>query len=416
MITKLVNGDTVLVKHPIFTDGKWEKGQILKSNDHYEIRLFNSRKILFIINKTDIVYDVSIIKVDPYFKIGCSNCKHCDKLGCDEPCHKCILGPKNSRWEPCDSLKNKDKLNGNDIKTFSIDEGPFTDKKVNYSYISTSRSKTVNMLERQMHEQLLAKPFKIVNLDMESMYPDLKGGYKLDYSKNIPYHSDNIDALRYSINDARVFAEFMADFNKKENKNMKKQQKRRNRNILVVKELNTAIEFDEIKFNGPATIIKWKPTFDQLVNDKKGDKTVTVAKEPDRFDKTTGFLLAVLKEVLDNKSYGNILEKIDEIKEFDELSKQTAEADLNNKTGLHHCSIKDLKEATEALENVYIPGSVVKYKYGKKNYMVISYRFDEQLKEMVYILRPYKGAWYSDLEDTRRKNVPHSKLIMVRRK
>lgn len=227
-----------------------------------------------------------------------------------------------------------------------------------------------------------------------------------------------IGALRYCINDIRACAELMADFNKKENKTMKQQQKRRNRNILVVKELGTVIELDEIKFNGPATIIKWKPTIIQSLWNEKPDKTVVVCKEPDKFDKTTGFLLAVLKELLDNKSYGNILEKIDEIKEFDALSKQTVGADLNNKSGLHHCSIKDLKEQTEALEDVYVPGSVVKYKNGKKYYMVYCYRFDDQLKEMVYILRPYKGTCFTDnnLEDACKRNVPHSKLIIVRRK
>ena len=124
-MTKLFPGDTVLVK---LTDGKWEKGQILKVDDVYRIRLSNNSKIL-IVNKDNVILDINIIKVDSNFKIGCSNCKHCEKLGCDMPCSKCILGPRDSRWEPCDSLKNKDKLIGNDIKTFSIDEGPFTDKK-----------------------------------------------------------------------------------------------------------------------------------------------------------------------------------------------------------------------------------------------------------------------------------------------
>lgn len=240
--------------------------------------------------------------------MACKNCKHCEKYDNEDPCRKCL--GSYSYWEPCDSLKNKDKLNGIDINTFSIDEGPFTDKKADYSFISTSRCKTVNALEHDIYERILTSPLKIEKLDIMSMYPDLKGGYSLTAN-------DSIDALRYCINDEKILAEFMANFNKKENRTMKQQQKRRNRNILVVKEHHTTIEFDKIKFNGPATIIKWKPTSHQYIWDEKPDKTVTVCKEPDILDRTTGFLLAVLKEILDNKSYGNILEKIDEINKED---------------------------------------------------------------------------------------------------
>lgn len=410
-MTKLFPGDTVLVK---LTDGKWEKGQILKFNDFYEIRLSNNSKIL-IVNKDTVILDINIIKVDSNFNMICRNCKHCDKRGNDDPCCRCLGRTDHSRWEPCDSLKNKDKLIGNDIKTFSIDEGPFTDKKVNYFYISTSRSKTVNMLERQMHERLLASPLNLAKLDMESMYPDLKGGYKLDYSKNIPYHSDSIDALRYSINDARVFAELMADFNKKENKNMKKQQRRRNRNILVVKELNTAIEFDEIMFNGPATIIKWKKTFNQLAYDKPADKTVTVAKEPDKFDKTTGFLLAVLKEVLDNKSYGNILEKIDEINKSDELS---VEEDRDPKY-VHHIpkgTIALLNEAAEAMNSAFHIGSRVKYIHGKLVYRVVDCEYIPTKHEMYYTLSAYQNDILSGHETPKVYNVAHHRLKQVKRR
>lgn len=400
-MTKLFPGDTVIVKHPGCTDGKWEKGVINQIGDFYEIRFYRDKSL--VITKTDIVYDINIIKVDINFGMRCDNCKHCNKHGNDDPCCRCLGRTNHSRWEPCDSLKNKNALRGLDINAFSIDEGPFTDKKVDYSFISTSRCETANALERRIRDQLLAGKLKIEKLDMASMYPDLKGGYSLTAN-------DNVDALRY-------FTEFMADFNKKENKNMKKQQKKRDRNIIKVKKDHETIKIKEIMFNGPATIIKWDPTWKQLANGEAADKTVTVAKEPDKFDKTTGFLLAVLKDLLDNQSYGNILEKIDEIKEFDELSKQTVEADLSNKTKLH-CSIKDLKEATEALENVYHQRTVVRYKNGKKYYKVLGYRFDEQLKEMVYILRPYKGTYFTEnnLEDTYKRNVPHSRLIKVRRK
>lgn len=303
MMIKLVAGDTVLVKHPKFTDGKWKKKKIyVVDSGFYEIRFSTGDNIT--VGDNVIIYDCEIIKVDSNFKMRCANCKHCHKLGNDEPCYGCLRQQHDRNyWEPCDSLKNKDKLNENDIKTFSIDEGPFTDKKVNYSYISTNRCNTVNMLEREMHEQLLASPLKIEHLDMSSLYPNF-------HVRDLPKHPD--DALRYCMDDARVTAKLMEYFNKKENKNMKQKQKKRDRNIIKVKDIETR-KIKEIMFNGPATIIKWDPTWIQFSHDIVGDKTVTVCKEPDKFDKTTGFLLAVLKEVLDNKSYGNILEKIDEI-------------------------------------------------------------------------------------------------------
>ena len=397
-MTNLTIGDIVIAKH----NNIWQKGCITKINSH---PYYSSFYITFDKESVETLYipynRAEIIKVGSDFNMSCGNCKHCEKYDFEEPCYKCL--GSYSYWEPCDSLKNKDKLNGNDIKTFSIDEGHFTDKKVDYSYISTSRSKTVTMLERGMYEQLLASPLRIEKLDMESFYPDF---CTKSMNRPILHHSDDIDALRYYMDDVRATSKLMADFNKKENKNMKKQQKKRDRNIIKVKDLETR-KIKEIMFNGPATIIKWNPTWTQVSHNGIGDKTVTVCKEPDKLDKTTGFLLAVLKEVLTNQSYGNILEKIDE------FSKPTVEPEL------HHCSIKDLKERTEALENAYIPGSVVKYnKYGKKYYMVLGYKFDEDLKEMVYILRPYRGNYFvnSGLEDTRKMNVPHSKLIMIRRK
>lgn len=390
----LVDGDTVLVKVLSDTDRKWKKGKVIvDSDDYYEIKFSNEDRLIIIKNYP--ICDISIIKVDSDFKMECSNCKHRMEPANTEPCCKCVFHD-HYYWEPCDSFKNKDKLNGNDIKTFSIDEGPFTDKKVNYSYISTNRCNTVNMLERQMHEQLLASPLKIEKLDMESMYPR-------------PTHSDYIDALIYSINDERALAEFMADFNKKENKDMKKQQKKRDRNIIKVKDIETR-KIKEIMFNGPATIIKWDPTWAQLY----GDKTVTVCKEPDKFDKTTGFLLAVLKEVLDNKSYGNILEKIDEIKKSDELS---VEEDRDPKYDEHipKETIALLNEAAEAMNNAFHIGSRVKYIHGGLVYMVVDCAYIPTKHEMYYTLSTCQNDILSGHETHKVYNVAHHRLKQVKR-
>lgn len=107
-------------------------------------------------------------------------------------------------------------------------------------------------------------------------------------------------------------------FNKEES-NMKKpqNQKRRNRNQIRCNG-NYCRDISEIIFNGPATIIKWKPSIDQWAYNKKGDKTVATCSKDDAFNKTTGFLLAIIKEFFDNQSYDNILRKIDSFYEEEE--------------------------------------------------------------------------------------------------
>jgi len=68
----------------------------------------------------------------------------------------------------------------------------------------------------------------------------------------------------------------------------------------------------EVMFNGPATIIKWEPTMnDYVIRKTKGDKTVSVCGVTDPYDKEKGFLLAVIKEFVDNQSYDNILRMMD---------------------------------------------------------------------------------------------------------
>ena len=354
-------------------------------------------------------------KVDPDFEINCHNCKHFEDHYKDCRSRGCIVfstkGEYNKGWEPKDSK---------DIQVPHIEQ-----ISTDGLYISTGRGNGKTALLKKLEEVL--NPVKPGVVDFK---PTLTSDNEyLDFVRQINAINRNAifgfgsgltvndPILQYIEADNKAMVELMADFNnKKENKNMKQQQKKRDRNIIKAKD-GERRKIREIMFNGPATIIKWDPTWHQYANDIVGDKTVTVAKEPDKFDKTTGFLLAVLKEVLDNQSYGNVLEKIDEIKKFDELSKQTVEADLDNKNGIH-CSIKDLEEQAEALEDIYLPGSVVRFKNGKKYYMIYCYRFDENLKEMVYILQPYKGNCFTDnnLEGIYKKNVPHSKLIRIRSK
>lgn len=96
---------------------------------------------------------------------------------------------------------------------------------------------------------------------------------------------------------------------KKEDKKMKDIP----RNHKFVKTNTKERRIKEVMFNGPATIIKWEPsTYDVFVNcNTKGDKTVSVCGKSDIYDKEKGFLLAVIKEFVDNQSYDNILRMMD---------------------------------------------------------------------------------------------------------
>lgn len=146
-----------------------------------------------------------------------------------------------------------------------------------------------------------------------------------EYARN-----DEADSLSYSLKrkldrihsnavyglntDLTMFDEFV---NNKEDNKMKKEQKKRNRNIIMC---NGKIQrtIKDITFNGPAVIVKFEPTINDYAHGStKGDKVVVVCKDGDKYDMKTGFLLAILKEFLNNQSYGNVLEKLDSFDALD---------------------------------------------------------------------------------------------------
>lgn len=104
--------------------------------------------------------------------------------------------------------------------------------------------------------------------------------------------------------------------NKEDNKMKNQQQKKRNRNIIKTEKYQRTIK--DITFNGPAVIVQFEPTGEDLAWCRtKGDKVVVVCKDGDKYDMKTGFLLAILKEFMNNQSYGNILEKLDSFDALD---------------------------------------------------------------------------------------------------
>lgn len=154
---------------------------------------------------------------------------------------------------------------------------------------------------------------------IELLYADTDRGtlYKIkDYSGNEYLVSqERIKGLTgYNLNDIRKKIGMEPI---KEDNNMKKQQqKKRNRNIIKTEKYQRTIK--DISFNGPAVIVKFEPTSDDYAYGRfKGDKVVVVCKDGDKYDMKTGFLLAILKEFLNNQSYGNVLEKLDSFDALD---------------------------------------------------------------------------------------------------
>ena len=132
---------------------------------------------------------------------------------------------------------------------------------------------------------------------------------------SIPMPTDHLDYFRYfptfsfpTVSDAVLLGIDTDSIKVKKEDNMNN----RPRNHKFVKTNTKERRIKEVMFNGPATIIKWEPTMhDYAYGNNKGDKTVAVCGKGDIYDKEKGFLLAVIKEFVDNQSYDNILRMMD---------------------------------------------------------------------------------------------------------
>lgn len=67
--------------------------------------------------------------------------------------------------------------------------------------------------------------------------------------------------------------------------------------------LNRAIdlekEIEKVTFNDPATVVFWKD----------GEKTVSKAKNGDKFNKETGLAMAIVRRLCGNRNYNKVFEK-----------------------------------------------------------------------------------------------------------
>lgn len=167
-------------------------------------------------------------------------------------------------------------------------------------------------LEKQLEKW---KPV-VSNIDYSSMYPgipvDCKTNIPLDPSDTYSYLSDYFNnsyswGIAHPIklfgdipdNNSVIKLDFDVDILKEDTMNKK----------MTIKTVTYKREIKDIIFSGPATVIKFNNQFD------KEEKTVVKCQNGDEFDKTKGFLLALVKEFVDKKSWNNILRIIDSFEE-----------------------------------------------------------------------------------------------------
>jgi len=58
-------------------------------------------------------------------------------------------------------------------------------------------------------------------------------------------------------------------------------------------------EIEKVTFNDPATVVFWKD----------GEKTVSKAKNGDKFNKETGLAMAIVRRLCGNRNYNKVFEK-----------------------------------------------------------------------------------------------------------
>lgn len=192
-----------------------------------------------------------------------------------------------------------------------------------------------------------AVPFELSEKEKEYMHDDMAAtmSYLCHLHKNGFYGTGTDTKINFKNGE-------YIHVNKEDNK-MKKEQKKRNRNIIETKANTFKRTIKDIKFNGPAVIIEFEPTgYDYAFCRTKGDKVVVVCKDGDKYDMKTGFLLAILKEFLNNQSYGNILEKLDS---FDALDIPQVGKD-DNLANVVYCKFQE--------------GDIVRFKRGTARFKV----------------------------------------------
>lgn len=230
----------------------------------------------------------------------CSNCAYCNEKADGPHCGSCYIGAGHTNWEEwVPPLKPKFKVGDKVIFQDCFGHAPLYGTIIE---ITNNHWEPYRIKEKDKPDIWDVSEYEITGVWDDTVIS--APNYLSDYFRyfptfSFPTLSDAI--LRIDTDSIKV--------KKEDNMNNRP----RDHKFVRTEIKNKRIK--EVIFNGPATIIKWEPSMSQFCNNKKGDKTVSVCGEGDIYDKEKGFLLAVIKEFVDNQSYDNILRMMDSFNE-----------------------------------------------------------------------------------------------------
>lgn len=161
---------------------------------------------------------------------------------------------------------------------------------------------------------------------------------------------------------------------------------------MVIRTVTYKREIKDIIFSGPATVIKFNNQFD------KEEKTVVKCQNGDEFDKTKGFLLALVKEFVDKKSWNNILRIIDTFEEEkDEKDKNIAEIFDSLPEKVKNDIYVEIERASRPTRK-FSGQDIVKLSKSNTGYIIERCRWNEDKKCWEYFCNNGNGycRWYEE--------------------
>ena len=338
-------------------------------------------------------------------KKRCSTCKWWYLTGSSEPCRSCVTGNSN-KWEPKDKddykigdTVNYHVMDVDDIKT-ELKTGTIIAKEAHHSNYDFTITDDFEGVSWGVNKEWIVE--KVLTLkDESSMHPStistitidrdatdslaysikrkldminrnaiygLKGGYEIGEAFSSEYIKNDCESVKSFLND-------IYGINKtKENNQMKKNDKLIRMNGKYKKEIKKVI------FSGPATTIVFEDEIDIPYGRVIKPKTTVKCQDGDEFNKTTGFLLALLKTFVDKNSYNNILRTIDSFEEENkdlDISKVVNSLSKKEKKKLYYELGKAAREAVEGTEFKFEVGDIVRLKAGASLYKVVK-RYEKQ--------------------------------------
>ena len=315
-------------------------------------------------------------------KKRCSTCKWWYLTGSSEPCRSCVTGNSN-KWEPKDKddykigdVVNYHVMDVDDIKT-ELKTGTIIAKEAHHSNYDFTITDDFECVSWGVNKEWIVEKVLLTTKDESSMYPSTIGKtFASEYIKN------DCESVKSFLND-------IYGINKTKENTMKKNDKLIRMNGKYKKEIKKVI------FSGPATTIVFEDELDIPYGRVIKPKTTVKCQDGDKFDKTTGFSLALLKTFVDKNSYNNILRTIDG---FEEENKECKDVRDPNTDWIAKLPLKEQKklflnlgkvfrETREKNDFKFQVGDIVKLKNGNSLYEVVKCNAKEYNKRIVRYYR-----------------------------